>query len=248
MEAAAQPPPNLEALSKAQLEATAHHNAAHRRHTLCEQARHELRSRAVSVKSAVAALGPSEQEAQLVERLADSVSGAGPDNARRLRLSAFVLGARLAEVAAFANERLVVMSDGRYALVHHDGKGSHGARGGLGLRVSDSWTGQTRDTASLSGGESFMASLALALGLGDAVRAEAGGFDLQTLFVDEGFGSLDEDSLEQVMSVLDALREGGRSVGIVSHVAELRHRIPSQLLVEKGRSGSTIRRQVYAGA
>jgi exonuclease SbcC len=159
-------------------------------------------------------------------------------------LSAYVLGARLAEVASFANERLSTMSDGRYALVHHDGKGSHGARGGLGLRVSDSWTGHTRDTASLSGGESFMASLALALGLGDAVRAEAGGFDLQTLFVDEGFGSLDDESLEQVMSVLDALREGGRTVGIVSHVSELRHRIPAQLHVEKGQSGSTIRDQL----
>jgi exonuclease SbcC len=91
-----------------------------------------------------------------------------------------------------------------------------------------------------------MASLALALGLGDAVRAEAGGFDLQTLFVDEGFGTLDEDSLEQVMSVLDTLREGGRAVGIVSHVTELRQRIPQQLHVLKEQAGSTIRVDVGA--
>ena len=98
----------------------------------------------------------------------------------------------------------------------------------------------SRETSTLSGGESFMASLALALGLGDAVRAEAGGFDLQTLFVDEGFGTLDDDSLEQVMGVLDSLREGGRSVGIVSHVSELRQRIPAQLRVTKSQAGSTI--------
>ena len=85
-----------------------------------------------------------------------------------------------------------------------------------------------------------MASLALALGMGDAVRAEAGGFDLQTLFVDEGFGSLDEESLEQVMAVLDTLREGGRAVGIVSHVTELRTRIPNQLQVLKQQGGSRI--------
>ena len=91
-----------------------------------------------------------------------------------------------------------------------------------------------------------MASLALALGLGDAVRAEAGGFDLKTLFVDEGFGSLDEDSLEQVMAVLDTLREGGRAVGIVSHVTELRARIPQQLHVMKAQAGSTIRVDSHA--
>jgi exonuclease SbcC len=106
--------------------------------------------------------------------------------------------------------------------------------------VLDLWTGQARDTSSLSGGESFMASLALALGLADAVREEAGGFDLQTQFVDEGFGTLDDDSLEQVMAVLDDLREGGRAVGVVSHVAELRTRIPNQVVVSKTERGSSV--------
>ena len=104
------------------------------------------------------------------------------------------------------------MGEGRYQLRHTDHLAARGARSGLGLEVLDLWTGQARDTASLSGGESFMASLALALGLADAVREEAGGFDLQTLFVDEGFGTLDDESLEQVMAVLDDLREGGRAV------------------------------------
>ena len=105
----------------------------------------------------------------------------------------------------------------------------------------DAWTGRERDPASLSGGETFSASLALALGLADVVTAEAGGALLETLFVDEGFGSLDDDSLDDVMGVLDDLRDGGRTVGIVSHVADLRQRIPTQLRVDKGRRGSVIR-------
>ena len=132
------------------------------------------------------------------------------------------------------------MGEGRYQLRHTDGLAARGARSGLGLEVLDLWTGQARDTSSLSGGESFMASLALALGLADAVREEAGGFDLQTLFVDEGFGTLDDESLEQVMAVLDDLREGGRAVGVVSHVAELRTRIPSQIVVSKTERGSSV--------
>ena len=153
-----------------------------------------------------------------------------------MRLSAFVLAARLEKVAALANERLVTMGEGRYQLRHTDDLAARGARSGLGLEVLDLWTGQARDTSSLSGGESFMASLALALGLADAVREESGGFDLQTLFVDEGFGTLDDESLEQVMTVLDGLREGGRAVGVVSHVAELRTRIPSQVVVTQDRA------------
>jgi DNA repair protein SbcC/Rad50 len=157
-----------------------------------------------------------------------------------MRLSSYLLAARLEEVARLANERLQVMTEGRYSLVYSDALARRGARSGLGLRVVDAWTGVSRETSTLSGGESFMASLALALGLGDAVRAEAGGFDLQTLFVDEGFGTLDDESLEQVMGVLDSLREGGRSVGIVSHVSELRQRIPVQLRVTKSQAGSSI--------
>src|SRR5207342_2387826 len=113
-------------------------------------------------------------------------------------------------------------------------------RGGLHLRVLDAWTGTERDPATLSGGETFSASLALALGLADVVTAEAGGSLLDTLFVDEGFGSLDDDTLDEVMGVLDDLREGGRVVGLVSHVADLRQRIPVQLHVAKSRRGSTI--------
>ncbi len=167
-----------------------------------------------------------------------------------MRLTSFVLAARLEKVAALANERLAVMGGGRYLLEHSDDRAARGARSGLGLRVLDQWTGRARDTASLSGGESFMASLALALGLADAVREEAGGLDLGTLFIDEGFGSLDDDSLEQVLTVLDGLREGGRAVGVVSHVADLRARIPHQVVVTKGAdgSGATVRAGAAAPA
>ncbi|HEX2705526.1 MAG TPA: SbcC/MukB-like Walker B domain-containing protein, partial [Candidatus Lustribacter sp.] len=185
-------------------------------------------------------LGPRQSEYAVVSELAEVAAGTGVNNSRRMRLSAYVLAGRLEEIVALANERLVRMGEGRYTLGHTDSRAARGARSGLGFVVKDAWTGQTRETSTLSGGEAFMASLALALGLGDAVRAQAGGFDLQTLFVDEGFGSLDEDSLEQVMDVLDSLREGGRAVGIVSHVGELRARIPAQVLVRKSETGSAI--------
>jgi exonuclease SbcC len=165
-----------------------------------------------------------------------------PANRLGMSLSAYVLAARLEQVVAAANERLGRMSAGRYALLHTTEK-SAGDRsksaGGLGLRVVDGWTGVRRDPVTLSGGESFITSLALALGLADVVTAEAGGTEINTLFVDEGFGTLDEETLDEVMDVLDGLRDGGRAVGIVSHVAELRTRVPAQLRITKRRAGST---------
>ncbi|MFC5663350.1 AAA family ATPase [Kitasatospora misakiensis] len=175
-----------------------------------------------------------------ISRLAALAAGTSTDNRLRMRLESYVLAARLEQVAAAASDRLVRMSGGRYTLVHSDDRGGGNKRSGLALRVVDAWTGTERDTATLSGGESFFASLALALGLADVVTDEAGGMPLDTLFIDEGFGSLDEHTLEEVMDVLDGLRERDRAVGIVSHVADLRSRIPAQLLVRKGRHGSTL--------
>jgi exonuclease SbcC len=181
-------------------------------------------------------LKPLASQAAEARRLADLVAGLSP-NTLRMTLSSFVLAARLEEVAAAASGRLLKMTSGRYSLVHTDARRGAG-RSGLGLLACDSWTGVDRDTSTLSGGETFLASLALALGLADVVTAEAGGTRIEALFVDEGFGSLDEDTLEEVMTVLDGLREGGRMVGIVSHVAELRQRIPAQVRVRKGQAGS----------
>jgi exonuclease SbcC len=115
---------------------------------------------------------------------------------------------------------------------------------GLTLRVLDRHTGEQRNARSLSGGETFYTSLALALGLADVVRAEAGGVDLDTLFIDEGFGSLDADTLDQVMDVIDELRDHGRTVGIVSHVSELKERIAERIEVRRLPDGSSTLRVV----
>jgi exonuclease SbcC len=188
--------------------------------------------------AAVAELEPLQERAAVVRRVADLCAGQG-QNAMRMTLSAFVLAARLEEVAAAASVRLRRMTQGRYELVHTD-EGRGNGKAGLGLLARDAWSGQDRDTATLSGGETFLASLALALGLADVVMAEAGGARVEALFVDEGFGTLDEETLDEVMDVLDGLREGGRVVGLVSHVAELRQRIPAQVEVRKSRSGSDL--------
>ncbi|WP_448610131.1 AAA family ATPase [Geodermatophilus sp. URMC 60] len=174
-----------------------------------------------------------------VAGLADLVNGRGA-NTLRMRLQSFVLAARLEQVAEVASRRLQEMSGGRYTFLHSDAQARHGARGGLGLDVFDEYTGTRRPTKTLSGGESFMASLALALGLADVVTAEAGGIQMDTLFVDEGFGTLDALALDAVMNVLDELRRGGRTVGVISHLEELRIRIPTRLEVVAGRHGSRL--------
>ncbi|MEV3921805.1 SMC family ATPase [Actinomadura coerulea] len=240
--AAAAPAPDLPALESAVAAADVAHtgaaNAADRARHRCERLA-ELR---MDLAAAVGAWRPAAGRHEVAERLAGLASGKHAANRHDMSLSAYVLAARLEQVVAAANERLDRMSGGRYALVHTTGKAAgdrtRGA-GGLGLRVADSWTGLERDPVTLSGGESFITSLALALGLADVVTAEAGGTEIGTLFVDEGFGTLDEETLDEVMDVLDGLRDGGRAVGIVSHVAELRARIPAQLRVTKDRAGST---------
>ncbi|CAM5245827.1 AAA family ATPase [Streptomyces aurantiogriseus] len=189
-------------------------------------------------------LAPLREEYDRVARLAGLTAGTSADNERKMRLESYVLAARLEQVAAAATVRLQRMSSGRYTLVHSDDRSGRG-RSGLGLHVVDAWTGRERDTATLSGGETFFASLALALGLADVVTDEAGGVRLDTLFIDEGFGSLDDQTLDEVLDVLDSLRERDRSVGIVSHVADLRRRIHAQLEVVKGRSGSVVRQRGY---
>ncbi|MET1036577.1 MAG: SMC family ATPase [Arthrobacter sp.] len=184
------------------------------------------------------AQGPVLERYATVRSVAELVRGGG-ENLLNMTLSTYVLAARLESVAAAATERLHVMSNGRYAMVHDDTKRGN-SKSGLGLQVIDAWTGRQRDTATLSGGESFMASLALALGLADVVQQESGGIDMETLFVDEGFGSLDEGALEMVMDALDGLLRSGRTVGVVSHVAEMKQRIPAQLRVHKARRGSRL--------
>lgn len=212
-------------------------------HSAAQERRTELDRLSREAAREVRVLGPLRAEYERIARLAALTAGTSADNERKMRLESYVLAARLEQVAAAATVRLQRMSAGRYTLVHSDAR-TGGRRSGLGLHVVDAWTGRERDTATLSGGETFFASLALALGLADVVTDEAGGTRLDTLFIDEGFGSLDEQTLDEVLDVLDALRERDRSVGIVSHVADLRRRIPAQLEVVKGRQGSTVRHRL----
>jgi DNA repair protein SbcC/Rad50 len=219
---------------------------ATRRHGLAEQRMAALTRLTSDLATALEALEPIAERERLIRELAGLVDGSAAANRLRMRLSAYVLAMRLEEVAAAATVRLERMSNGRYQLIHTDEKRRGTGRSGLELRVVDGWTGRERPPATLSGGETFLASLALALGLADVVAAEAGGSRLETLFVDEGFGSLDERTLDEVLDVLDGLREGGRTVGIVSHVAELRQRIPARLHVVKGRNGSRVEHKAAA--
>lgn len=199
----------------------------------------ELTKLAERMKILLAELAPVEEQYLELKALAEVVNGRG-QNARKMSLRSYVLAARLEEVALAATARLRTMSQGRYSFVHSDAAGARGTRGGLGLDVLDDYSGTVRPAKTLSGGESFLASLSLALGLADVVAAETGGALLDTLFVDEGFGTLDAETLDIVMNILDELRAGGRVVGVVSHVEELRQRIPTRLRVRKARTGSTL--------
>jgi exonuclease SbcC len=233
-----EPPAPVAATAEAVTAAQVAHDQAVAARGRAQHTADQLAALSPRLTEALAALEPLVARATEVRQLADLAAGGGA-NTLRMTLSSFVLAARLEEVAEAASQRLLRMTAGRYSLVHTDER--HGAkRAGLGLLACDSWTGIDRDTSTLSGGETFMASLALALGLADVVTAEAAGSPMEALFVDEGFGTLDEDTLDEVMNVLDGLREGGRVVGIVSHVAELRQRIPAQVQVRKGQHGSRV--------
>lgn len=184
----------------------------------------------------------SDKDGQLLA-LASAANG---DNQARLTLSAWVLQAHFRQVLVFANERLGVIGAGRYELINVDSEeDTRQQKQGLGLAVVDHLSGTTRSPRTLSGGESFYVSLALALALADVVATQNGGIEMNTLFIDEGFGSLDEGTLAEVMDVLGALHSGGRVVGIVSHVSELKRAIPAAVEVRPLLGGgSTLRTRV----
>jgi exonuclease SbcC len=198
-----------------------------------------LRSLAQRADAGHAAVASLADEYAVVARLADTVAGRAP-NTRRMTLETFVLAAELEEIVTAANLRLEHMSAGRYRLQHTDALAARGASSGLGLEIMDAFTGQCRPPQSLSGGETFLTSLALALGLAEVVTARAGGLRLDTLFIDEGFGSLDDDTLDLAMRTLDELRQGGRTVGVISHVASMRDQLPAQLHVTATPRGPSV--------
>lgn len=176
-----------------------------------------------------------EQEYSVIGTLSDVANGQTGD---KISLQRFVLSVLLDDVLLAAGERLQIMSKGRYLLIRKQVKAKGNKASGLELEVEDSYTSKTRAVSTLSGGESFMAALSMALGLSDVVQAYAGGIKLDTLFIDEGFGSLDQESLDLAVRTLVDLQSSGRMVGVISHVSELKEQIGIRLDVLKGAGGS----------
>ncbi|WP_345448210.1 SbcC/MukB-like Walker B domain-containing protein, partial [Microbacterium fluvii] len=192
------------------------------------QAAQRLRALAERIDAAHASIAERSREHDVLAGLADAIAGR---TSSRMDLETFVLAAELEEIVVAANLRLSDMSSGRYRLRHSDAVAARNAASGLGIEIVDSYTGRARPAQSLSGGETFLASLALALGLAEVVTARAGGLRLDTLFIDEGFGSLDGETLELAMATLDELRQGGRTVGVISHVEAMKEQLPAQVTV-----------------
>ena len=182
------------------------------------------------------------EQANLYAGLARIARGDNPDKNHQIDLVSYVLGGEFEQVLQVASEHLQRMSDNRYRLVLSD-KREKRARigGGLSISVEDNWNNDQREVNSLSGGESFLASLSLALGLAEVVQARNGGIEIETLFIDEGFGTLDAQTLELVMETLENIRENGRVIGLISHVEDMKERISAQVSIEKRQNGSTLR-------
>jgi len=196
---------------------------------------------AADLAAAVRARDDTSARSRAVVRLADVAAGVPAVNPSGITLGTYVLMRRFEDVVAAANDRLRAMLAGRFTLETSDEResGSRARRTGLALAVHDQTTDTVRDPRSLSGGETFTVSLCLALGLADVVQAEAGGVSLGTLFVDEGFGTLDPETLDDVIGQLSRLTAGGRQVGIVSHVEELKQRIPERIAVRRTAEGGS---------
>ena len=230
--------PDTAAAELAEAAADGARTAAVERHSEARGAEDDIHRLSEEHRRLAGALADQEARSELLSDVANRCQG---KTAPYISLQRWVLSAYLAEICAYANQRLDLMTSGRYQLRLTDAGGRGGRNAGLNLRVRDAFTGEEREVTSLSGGETFQASLALALGVADTVQAHSGGVHLDALFVDEGFGSLDPDNLQLAMDELDRLREGGRLIGVISHVAALRERIRSGLEVIASDQGSTLR-------
>lgn len=188
--------------------------------------------------AALAAGADEEARAAQLKQLYDTLRGKAAGK-QKIGFEQYVQTAHFATILAAANRRLKTMTDGQFQLLRREGEGI-GRACALDLDVLDYHTGKARPASSLSGGESFKAALALALGLSDVIQSAAGGIRIDTLFLDEGFGSLDSDSLDKAIRVLTGLSGAGRSIGIISHVAELKERIDRQIVVTKTAAGSRV--------
>ncbi|WP_252313243.1 AAA family ATPase [Sinobaca sp. H24] len=179
-------------------------------------------------------LADVEQEFQLIKDLYDVVRG---ENTKKISFERYLQIEFLEQIIHAANERLKRLANGQYYLMRSDRLEKRGRQSGLGLDVLDNYTGQVRDVKTLSGGEKFNASLCLALGMADVIQAYEGGISIETMFIDEGFGSLDEESLQKAIDTLVDLQQSGRMIGVISHVQEMKQVIPATLEVKKTKEG-----------
>ena len=210
-----------------------------------EQRQNSLHTRIAANREALRHLEQKSRDLQKLEErwswiqsLSNTANGtlAGKE---KIMLETYVQRTFFDRILRRANVRFMVMSGGQYELKRRTGPSGGRSQSGLELDVIDHYNGTQRSVRTLSGGESFQASLSLALGLSDEIQSTAGGIRLDTLFVDEGFGSLDEEALQQALRALASLAEGNRLVGIISHVAELKDKIETQILVKKDRTGGS---------
>ncbi|WP_370827726.1 AAA family ATPase [Fournierella massiliensis] len=197
------------------------------------------RSTMADVRTVCQRLEKAQQRQQLIQQLDATANGKLSGGLGKQKFEQYVLATYFADAVEAANQRLFAMTGGRYQLECHQMTAAE-TQAALDLDVLDNYTGKLRSVGSLSGGETFQAALALALGLSDVIQNYAGGVELDVLFVDEGFGTLDAESLEQAVATLHSLVQGRRMVGIISHVPELKSRIENQLVVTKTPGGSTV--------
>lgn len=230
--------PDLEALMLAHQVAQAARDEQSQAQGVLAQKRKTQALRLGKIEALAKERSQQQEEFRVMGHLAEVAKGKNP---ARLSFERYVLAAMLDEVLVISNEHLRRMSAGRYQLKRAADAGDKRRKAGLDLEVFDSYTGQTRSASTLSGGEGFEASLALALGLSDHVKATSGGVHLDAIFVDEGFGTLGPEDLDAVMTLLQELQAGGRLVGVISHVDRLKERIETRLEVEKGSTGSVAR-------
>ena len=235
---AAAPTIDLEAEKICQAKAKLHHAVLREKEKETAIRMAKNRAALTSIHERSEELREAEEKYKWLHSLSATANGSvsGKD---RVMLETYVQMSFFERIIRRANTRLMVMSDGQYELKRREKADDQRGKSGLELDVKDHYNGSIRSVNTLSGGESFKASLALALGLSDEIQSSAGGVKLDTMFVDEGFGSLDADSLEQAMKALTALSDGNRLVGIISHVEELKNRIDKQILVTKDRSGGS---------
>lgn len=199
---------------------------------------HSNRAAAESISERLSELERLERRLSWMKSLSDTANGT-INGKEKVALETYVQMTFFDHIIARANIRFMVMSGGQYELKRRADAGDYRSQSGLELDVVDHYNGSERSVKTLSGGESFKASLSLALGLADEIQSSAGGVRLETMFVDEGFGSLDEESLDQAIRALGGLTEGNRLVGIISHVGELKERIDKQIVVTKERTGGS---------